>query len=58
VVLIGDAMREELAAIAMGFIGLGYRLAGGAHAAQEAQEEILHSLQPKTSHRCRRARDR
>jgi malonyl-CoA reductase/3-hydroxypropionate dehydrogenase (NADP+) len=48
VVLIGDAMREELAAIGMGFIELRHiaSLTVLTRTA-EAQEEILHSLQPK-----------
>jgi malonyl-CoA reductase/3-hydroxypropionate dehydrogenase (NADP+) len=49
VVLIGDAMREELAAIAMGFIEFDIASLTVLTRTAEAQEEILHSLQPKTS---------
>jgi malonyl-CoA reductase/3-hydroxypropionate dehydrogenase (NADP+) len=49
VVLIGDAMREELSAIGEGFLGLGVSSLVVLTQSQEAQEEILHNLQPKAS---------
>jgi len=46
VVLIGDAMREELAAIGAGFIGQGIESLVVLTRSKEAQEEIQHSLEP------------
>lgn len=48
VVLIGDAMREELSAIGEGFLNQGVASLVVLTQTQEAQEEILHNLQPKT----------
>ena len=48
VVLIGDAMREELAAIGEGFLNQGVKSLVVLARTREAQEEILHNLQPKT----------
>jgi malonyl-CoA reductase/3-hydroxypropionate dehydrogenase (NADP+) len=47
VVLIGDSMREELAAIGEGFLDQGVASLVVLTRTQEAQEEILHNLQPK-----------
>jgi malonyl-CoA reductase/3-hydroxypropionate dehydrogenase (NADP+) len=49
VVLIGDAMREELAAIARGFLAQGVRSLVVLTRTREAQEEIQHSLEPDAS---------
>jgi len=49
VVLIGDAMREELAAIGEGFINHDIATLTVLTRSREAQEEIQHNLQPKTS---------
>jgi malonyl-CoA reductase/3-hydroxypropionate dehydrogenase (NADP+) len=47
VVLIGDAMREELSAIGEGFLNQGVASLVVLTRSPEAQEEILHNLQPK-----------
>lgn len=49
VVLIGDAMREELSAIGSGFLDLDVASLTVLTRSAEAQEEILHTLKPKTS---------
>ena len=49
VVLIGDAMREELAAIGEGFINLGIASLSVLTRSKEAQEEIQHGLEPKAN---------
>jgi len=49
VVLIGDAMREELAAIGEGFIKFGIASLVVLTRSREAQEEVQHSLEPKAS---------
>ena len=49
VVLIGDAMREELAAIGEGFITHGIRSLVVLTRSREAQEEVQHSLEPKAN---------
>ena len=49
VVLIGDAMREELAAIGEGFLALGVASLAVLTRSKEAQEDIQHSLEPKAN---------
>jgi malonyl-CoA reductase/3-hydroxypropionate dehydrogenase (NADP+) len=49
VVLIGDAMREELAAIGAGFVEQGIQSLVVLTRSREAQEDVKHSLEPKAS---------